>query len=173
MYNIVPWWRYLGYRLSHSIFHTLYCRLHRRYYNRSVTNSFLTNCVDRSLFPSTLLTVHYSRWRPTIHRRLSALAGWLSRLTALRRRRRRRLQLPSPALSTGSLPDCNLTTVFAGSLHRLSSWLQTDYCLRRLAHRLSSWLQTDYCLRRLSPPALFLTANWLLSSPAGPPALSD
>jgi hypothetical protein len=50
-----------------------YCRLHCRYYNRSVTNSSLANCVDHSLFLSTLLTVDYFRWRPTIHCRLSAL----------------------------------------------------------------------------------------------------
>jgi hypothetical protein len=52
----------------------------RRHYNRSVTNGSLTNCVDHSPFPSTLLTVDYLRWRPTIHRRLSALANysWLS-----------------------------------------------------------------------------------------------
>jgi hypothetical protein len=101
------------YRLSHSIFHTLYCQLHRRSYNRSVTNSSLTNCVDCSPFPSTLLTVDYFRWRPTIHRRLSVLVAsslanyWLlsspagpptlllSRLTLCR--------LSSPALQTNWL----------------------------------------------------------------------
>jgi hypothetical protein len=45
----------------------------RRCYNRSVTTSSLTNCVDHSLFLSTLLTVDYFRWCPTIHCRLSAL----------------------------------------------------------------------------------------------------
>jgi hypothetical protein len=47
----------------------------RRYYNRSVTNTSLTNCVAHSLFLSTLLTVDYFRWRPTSHCRLSALVG--------------------------------------------------------------------------------------------------
>jgi hypothetical protein len=55
-------------------------------YNRSVTNGSLTNCVDHSLFLSTLLTVDYFRWRPTIHCRLSALVSslahnWLTRLS--------------------------------------------------------------------------------------------
>jgi hypothetical protein len=45
----------------------------RLYYHRSVTNGSLTNCVVHSPFPSTPLTVGYSRWRPTIHCRLSAL----------------------------------------------------------------------------------------------------
>jgi hypothetical protein len=64
------------YRLSHSIPHTSFIAdFTRRYYNRSVTNSSLTNCVIHSLFPSTLLTVDYSRWRPTIHCRLSALVA--------------------------------------------------------------------------------------------------
>jgi hypothetical protein len=50
------------YRLSHSIIHTpLFADFTRLYYNRSVTNSSLTNCVDHSLFPSTLLTVDYFR----------------------------------------------------------------------------------------------------------------
>jgi hypothetical protein len=74
---IVPWWRYLlGLQtkpLSYS--HSFYCRLHRRFYNRPVTNSSLTNCVDHSHFPSTLLTVDYFRWCPTIHCRLSALVA--------------------------------------------------------------------------------------------------
>jgi hypothetical protein len=37
-----------------QLFHTLYCRLHRRYYNHSVTNGSLTSCVDRSHFPPTV-----------------------------------------------------------------------------------------------------------------------
>jgi hypothetical protein len=45
----------------------------RRYYNRSVANSSLANCVDHSVFLSTLLTVDYFCWRPTIHCRLLAL----------------------------------------------------------------------------------------------------
>jgi hypothetical protein len=49
-YHIVPRWRYLlGYRPRHLIFHTLYSRLHRRYYNRSFTNGSLTSCVDYRL----------------------------------------------------------------------------------------------------------------------------
>jgi hypothetical protein len=56
-----------------NLSHSFYSRLHRRYYNRSVANSSHTNWVDHSPFPSTLLTVDYLRWRPTIHRRLSAL----------------------------------------------------------------------------------------------------
>jgi hypothetical protein len=62
MYCIVPCWRYLlGYRPRHSIFHTLYCRLHRRYYNLQLqTNSSLS---------LTVLTVHPFRrlsWPSTI-----------------------------------------------------------------------------------------------------------
>jgi hypothetical protein len=62
------------YRLCHLIIHRLlFADYTHRYYNRSVTNSSLTICVDHSPFPSTLLTVDYFRWRPTIHWRLSAL----------------------------------------------------------------------------------------------------
>jgi hypothetical protein len=99
----------------------------------AVTNKQFFHCVVHSLFPSTLLTVNYFRWRPTIYRRLSALVAsslanyWLlsspagpptlrrlSRLTALRwRRRQLRLLLCSEAgcslTASGSRPDCKLT----------------------------------------------------------------
>jgi hypothetical protein len=47
-FNIVPWWRYLlGLQTTPLIYsHSFYSRLHLRYYNRSVTNSSHTNCVD-------------------------------------------------------------------------------------------------------------------------------
>jgi hypothetical protein len=129
------------YRLSHSIFHTLYCRLHRRYYNRSVTNGSLTNCVDRSRFPSTLLTVSYFCWCPTIHRRLLAVVAsslanywllsspagpptlWLQ--TALRRR-----QLTSTPVTVGIQPKVaffgpsrgHLAQPFRNALSRVGYW---------------------------------------------------
>jgi hypothetical protein len=56
-----------------NLSHSFIADYTRRYYNRSVTNGSLTNCVDCSPFPSTLLTIDYFRWRPTIHCRLSAL----------------------------------------------------------------------------------------------------
>jgi hypothetical protein len=70
--NTVPCWQYLlGYRPRHTIFHILYSRLHRRYYNRSVTNGSLTSCVDYRL-----LAVHlwFNCWL------LSSPAGSLTRL---------------------------------------------------------------------------------------------
>jgi hypothetical protein len=56
-----------------NLSHSFIADYTRRYYNRSVANSSLTICVDHSLFLSTLLTVDYFRWSPTIHCRLSAL----------------------------------------------------------------------------------------------------
>jgi hypothetical protein len=61
-----------------NLSHSFIADYTRRYYNRSVTNSSLTNCVDHSPFPSTLLTVDYFRWRPIIHCRLSALVSSLA-----------------------------------------------------------------------------------------------
>jgi hypothetical protein len=69
----------LGYRLGHSIFHTLYCRLHRRYYNHSVTNGSLTGCVDCSHFPSTIsVGADYS---PSTLANYSLGSRWLTRQT--------------------------------------------------------------------------------------------
>jgi hypothetical protein len=56
-----------------NLSHSFVADYTRRYYNRSVTNGSLTNRVDHSPFPSTLSTVDYLRWRPTIRWRLSAL----------------------------------------------------------------------------------------------------
>jgi hypothetical protein len=127
--NIVPWWWYLlGLQTKPlNISHFFYCRLHRRYYNRFVTNGSLTNCVDRSLFPSTLLTADYFRWHRLFTVDSRQLLSWLSltvQTNCLLRRRRLLLLL---LLGGWLQPDG----------FRLSSWLQTDYCLRRLAHRLS------------------------------------
>jgi hypothetical protein len=102
--DIVPCWRYLlGLQTTPlNISHSFYCRLHRQSYNCSVTNSSLTNCVDRSPFPS---TTSVGAWLFTVDSRLSlpllspttdyclrrlahrlsdsspVLTGWLSRLT--------------------------------------------------------------------------------------------
>jgi hypothetical protein len=72
---IEPCWRYLlGLQTTPLNYSQAFIAdFTRRYYNRSVTNSSLANCVDHSLFLSTLLTVDYFRWRPNIHCRLSAL----------------------------------------------------------------------------------------------------
>jgi hypothetical protein len=70
--SIVPRWRYLlGYRPRHLIFHTLYSRLHRRYYNCSVTNGSLTSCVDYRLLA---VGLQFNCWL------LSSPAGSLTRL---------------------------------------------------------------------------------------------
>jgi hypothetical protein len=83
--------------------------------------------VVRSHFPSTLLTVDCSRWRPTIHRRLSALVASSFANYFLG--------------SRWVTPDSLLATTTLSRVLLLSP--TADYCLRRLAHRLSDlpgWL---------------------------------
>jgi hypothetical protein len=114
--DIVPRWRYLlglqtkPLNLPHSLFPT---SLVGSTIALLQTNSSLTNCVDHSLFPSTLLTVDYSLWRPTIHRRLSALvASSLANYSLGSRWRTLQtnwLQTDSRLKASGSLPDCKLT----------------------------------------------------------------
>jgi hypothetical protein len=89
----------------------------------------LSHCVDRSPFPSTLLAVDYSCWRPTIHRRLSwlslpllsptmllALTGWLSRLTDF--------SLRSSCLKVGMCErySRHLSQLFIYALQRVGYW---------------------------------------------------
>jgi hypothetical protein len=70
--TVVPRRRYLvGYRPRHLIFHALYSRLHRRYYNSSVTNGSLTSGVDYSLLA---VGLRFNCWL------LSSPAGSLTRL---------------------------------------------------------------------------------------------
>jgi hypothetical protein len=113
----------------------------------SVTNKqfSLNNCVDRSPFPSTLLTVDYFRWRPTIHCRLSALvastlanyslqvltltdAGWFTDFVSL------------TGWCTDSLPAGSLTdSLFAGWLAHSEipafKWACADGIVDTLPHR--------------------------------------